>query len=68
MYLIATERFGATPQKCLTLENSDNGVLAAFKAGLTVIQVPDLKEPSTEIKAIGHNIVSSLVEVRQLLS
>jgi len=37
-------------------------VIAAFNAGLTVIEVPDLKEPSAEIKAIGHNIVSPLVE------
>ena len=43
MYLTATERLGETSQKCLAIEDSDNGVLAACKAGLTVIQVPDLK-------------------------
>ena len=68
MYLTATERLGETSQKCLAIEDSDNGVLAAFEAELTVIRVPDLEEPSAEIKAIGHNIASSLVEVRQLLS
>ena len=67
MYLTAAEKLNAAPDKCLAIEDSDNGVLAAFNAGMTVIQVPDLKQPSAEVKALGHIIAASLVEVEAML-
>jgi HAD superfamily hydrolase (TIGR01509 family) len=67
VYLTASQKLNEPPTKCLALEDSDNGVLAAHNAGLTVIQVPDLKEPSVEIEALGHLIVKSLVEVEGIL-
>ncbi len=62
-YLTVSQKLNEEPANCIALEDSDNGVLAAYNAGLTVIQVPDLKEPSVEIKTLGHIIVKSLVEV-----
>jgi HAD superfamily hydrolase (TIGR01509 family) len=67
MYLTAAGKLGVAPAACLAIEDSDNGVLAAFHAGLTVIQVPDLKQPSDEVKALGHTIVASLVDVEAML-
>ena len=67
VYLTASQKLNEPPTKCLALEDSDNGVLAAYNAGLTVMQVPDLKEPSVEIKALGHIIMKSLVEVECIL-
>jgi len=67
IYLTACRRLGEKPSDCLALEDSDNGVLSATAAGLTVIQVPDLLSPSEKVKALGHRIVSSLVEVEELL-
>jgi HAD superfamily hydrolase (TIGR01509 family) len=68
IYVTACQQIGEDPALCLALEDSDNGVLSAFKAGLKVIQVPDLKEPSAEVKALGHKIIKSLAEVEQLLA
>ncbi|MFC1988858.1 HAD family hydrolase [Chloroflexota bacterium] len=67
IYLTACRKLGEEPANCLALEDSDNGVIAAFDAGLIVIQVPDLIEPSEKIKALGHKIVKSLKEVSGLL-
>jgi HAD superfamily hydrolase (TIGR01509 family) len=67
MYLTACERLGEKPGDCLALEDSDNGVISAFEAGLTVIQVPDLVEPSAKVKALGHKVMQSLEEVLALL-
>ena len=66
VYLIASQKLDEPPSRCLALEDSDNGVLAAHNAGLTVIQVPDLKEPSVKIQALGHKIVKSLTEVERM--
>ena len=67
MYLTAAEKLGAAPAACLAIEDSDNGVLAAFNAGMVVIQVPDLKPPSDEIRALGHIIAASLIDVEGML-
>ena len=67
MYLTACERLREKPGDCLALEDSDNGVISAFEAGLTVIQIPDLVEPSAKVKALGHKVMQSLEEVLALL-
>ncbi len=67
IYLKACERLHCHPEHCLALEDSENGVLAAYYAGMQVIQVPDLVVPSDQVRALGHRIVNSLLEVRDLL-
>jgi len=67
IYLTAAEKLGVAPAACLAIEDSDNGVLAAFNAGMVVIQVPDLKQPSDEIRALGHIIAASLIDVEGML-
>jgi HAD superfamily hydrolase (TIGR01509 family) len=67
IYLTACTRLHADPSLCLALEDSNNGVLSAYRAGLQVIQVTDLLEPSPEVRALGHRIVKSLTEVEDLL-
>ena len=67
IYLTACRRLGEDPEDCLALEDSDNGVLSAFAAGLMVIQVPDLLQPSPQVKTLGHRTVTSLKDVEKLL-
>lgn len=67
VYLLAAQRLGVAPAQCLVLEDSPTGVRAALAAGMTVIQVPDLLAPDAQVRALGHRIVASLVEVRALL-
>jgi len=67
IYLTACRRLREIPEHCLALEDSDNGVLSASAAGLQVIQVPDMLEPSSEVKTLGHTILPSLLDVETLL-
>lgn len=67
IYLKACERLEVEPSECLALEDSENGVRSALAAGLTVIQIPDLIQPSEEVTAFGHQIMKSLSEVKQYL-
>ncbi|NVD07729.1 HAD family phosphatase [Vibrio sp. JPW-9-11-11] len=60
IYLLAASRLGVDPQQCIAFEDSNNGVRSAVAANMTTFQVPDLVEPSDEVKALGHHIVPSL--------
>ncbi len=63
IYLKAAAALGVAPVNCLALEDSENGVRSAFSAGMTVVQIPDLVEPSPDLRALGHHILGSLREV-----
>lgn len=68
VYLLAAERLGLAPQRCLALEDSPVGIRAALAAGMLPIQVPDLVHPDAALRALGHRIVTSLHEVQVLLA
>ncbi|WP_323041461.1 HAD family phosphatase [Gemmobacter sp.] len=41
-FLLAADRLGAAPARCLAFEDSDIGARSAMAAGMTVVQVPDV--------------------------
>jgi len=41
VYLTAARRLGVSPERCLAIEDSPSGVLAAKAAGMVCIAVPD---------------------------
>ncbi len=49
----------------IVIEDSFNGVRAAHAAGCTVFMVPDLLEPTDEIRALADQVFESLVDVRK---
>jgi HAD superfamily hydrolase (TIGR01509 family) len=67
-YLAATRLLGRSPSACWAVEDSDAGVRAAHGAGLFVLQVPDLVQPSAAVRSLGHAVVDSLHDVSRLLS
>lgn len=68
IYLKAAEALGVVPKNCLALEDSENGVRAASGAGMTVIQIPDLVQPSLEFLKHGQIVFASLHDVRAFLA
>ena len=64
IYLRAAAALGIDPQECAALEDSEPGIAAAHAAGMRAMMVPDLKQPSDEVRAIAHGIYPSLVEAR----
>jgi HAD superfamily hydrolase (TIGR01509 family) len=57
-YLLAAERLGVAPARCLAFEDSETGARAAHAAGMTVVQVPDL-HPTRGAHA--HHVAETLL-------
>lgn len=68
IFLRAASRLGCRPQGCFVFEDSENGVKAGYAAGCTTIMVPDLIEPSSEIRQYCTRICGNLVEARREIS
>src|ERR1700741_4314232 len=66
-FLKAAERLGVEPRLCLALEDSYNGVRSASAAGMMTIMVPDLLEPTDEIRGLCIFVARDLHEVRGLI-
>lgn len=60
IYLLAVEKLGIKAEECIAFEDSENGALAAIGAGLKVVVVPDLKQPSDYVREHCHQVIRSL--------
>lgn len=67
IFLEAVRRLGIAARTSYALEDSFAGVRSANAAGLRVIMVPDLLQPTPEIATLTHAIAKSLHDVPQLL-
>ena len=63
LHLEAARRLGVPPTRCLVFEDSYNGVRAAVTAGMPVIMVPDLLQPTAEMHAAALRVIGSLHDV-----
>jgi len=71
IYIEAASRMGVAPDRCIAFEDSTPGLLAAVRAGMRAILVPDLEQPSVSAmrKALyvlpslepAHDIIQSLI-------
>jgi len=63
-FLTAAERLGVKPALCLALEDSHNGVRSAWAAGMMTVMVPDLLEPTDELRNLCTFVARDLHQVR----
>jgi len=55
------------PKNCLVLEDSEPGIKAAHAAGMCPVMIPDMKQPSEELKKIIFKVVPDHFAVIDLL-
>jgi HAD superfamily hydrolase (TIGR01509 family) len=67
LFLRAAELLDVEPAECLAIEDSMNGVRAAHAAGMMPIMVPDMLQPTKEIRAMCVRDVADLHEVRAII-
>lgn len=67
IFLKAAETLGVAPTDCMVIEDSYNGIRAAYRAGMFPIMVPDMIAPDEEMKQLAGIIMDNLKEVREYL-
>lgn len=67
VYIRAAAGLGVAPARCLALEDSHNGIRAAYAAGMMPVMVPDIVAPTDEIRAMCVAVVDTLHAARALL-
>ena len=67
IYLLAAQRIGVDPEKCIALEDSDAGILSSTAAGMRALMIPDLRQPSENALNTAFTVLPSLVEAKPLI-
>lgn len=68
IFLKACESLSIDAPNAYAIEDSYNGIRAAFRAGMKPIMVPDLAEPTEEMEKLACCILPSLFEVMEYLN
>lgn len=66
IFLKACEWAGVEPAEAMIFEDSQNGVLAAYRAGIPVICIPDIKQPEPYYAEKATKVVPSALDVPPL--
>ncbi len=67
IYLKACQVLGFDPSDCYAVEDSYNGLRAAYSAGLKPVMVPDMQPYNEEIAKIVFKKFDSLTDLRKYL-
>jgi HAD superfamily hydrolase (TIGR01509 family) len=67
VYLEAARRLGVPPANCIAFEDSNAGLTAAHAAGTMAIMVPDIVQPTDEVRAKCLHVAADLHAVLRLL-
>jgi HAD superfamily hydrolase (TIGR01509 family) len=68
IYVESARRLGVAPERCVAIEDSDAGALAASAAGMITVIVPDLKPPSAEARSAVFCVVACLLDARNQIA
>lgn len=68
IFLEAARQLGSRPEHCLVLEDSENGILAAHRAGIPVICIPDMKYPAPEYVCMTFDLLENAEMVLPMLT
>ena len=67
IFIKACEKAKVKPEEAYVLEDSEMGILAASRANIICICVPDMKYPSEEMEAKTYKVANNLLEALEII-
>ncbi|MGN0601535.1 MAG: HAD family hydrolase [Oscillospiraceae bacterium] len=67
IYLLACEKLDVDPHDSVAVEDSRNGVISAYRAGMRTLLVPDLIQPDEEMMKMSEGRFEDLIDVKKYL-
>lgn len=67
VFLRVAEKLNIPANQCMVLEDSEAGTIAASRAKMTPVIIPDLKNPSEDIEKLAFKKLNNLEEVINLI-
>lgn len=67
IWLAAAKRLDVPAEQCVVVEDSYNGVRSGHAAGMFTVMIPDIRQPSPEIRALTDAVLPSLADLVPLL-
>lgn len=64
IYLMACEHLGVDPKEAIAIEDSYNGIRAAYRAGMAPVMVPDMIGADEEMERMTTKILADLYQVK----
>ena len=64
IFLKTSQKINCPPKNCMVLEDSENGITAAYRAGMLPVMIPDIIKPGKEIEAMLFKRFDNLKEVK----
>lgn len=69
IFLAAAEKLGIDPKECYVFEDAFNGVTAGYNAGCRTIMIPDMSQPTDEIRAMATGgVYENLIAAMEALA
>ena len=68
IYLMACEKMGVLPENAYAVEDSYNGIRAAYSAGMMPIMVPDLLPATEEMREKSIAVFDDLLQVKHFFA
>ena len=66
IFLRASQLVGQPSDKCVVVEDSEAGIMAASKAGAMPIMVPSTLPPSPKVRKLAYGVIETLFDVFEL--
>lgn len=65
VFLHAAEKLGLDPKDCYVFEDSISGVQAGFAAGCATVMIPDILQPTEELRKMYVGVYTSLLDAME---
>lgn len=63
IYLMTCEQLEVDPKECIAIEDSYNGILSAYGAGMCPVMIPDMLVPTEEMREKSAVILNDMTEL-----